>query len=643
MAFTSFRLRYNYADGGSYNRFNYEVVDDPSTIANPYDNQIVYKTDPGFAPSGIGFVQYDAATTSWSLVERSLDNALRADGLQLPPASAPTNTFSVVATGYTEVTLTYGLTDLPAFSSSPTGGSVPTLSPTPSPAAIVIVYSQDGEPQTINSGTQVVYTRFSGTSLHNTETTPDSPPQSGKWAYYSLFVEYAATGQEPYYERAASLRVLVPYNHRSTDMLWSRIPMYYRTQDFRNATPSVDNDTLVELLGGVSWPREEGGYRVGDLYKFLSIFGFDIDRLRTTIDYMMVSRDPSVADTEVLDAISRQLGVGLLSSDLGAHRLRSVLADIGYLRRSKGTQKQINHVLRSLSGCDVELDRGAGTSGSGIIKVYEQRVNYIPDPLWETVSRNSASWASMVNDRAAHEDEVSTPLDFTATTYSAYNTGGATPAYSVNGKLYSTTGDGDSAGVTHVMFRLACAIPVSLSDQISFSVHGQYSGDIKWVRVVDVDGVVLGTTSTAKKAIDKNVYQVSITTGGVTSTLQAGFIEFLVDLSTSDFSPYQMLAERNFIGNYFDGNESRSGWLIDTVGGATNSEIKDHRWLGGSAQANNAVSVYTEQYRKTKGVFLATCLGVLPIHERDIYSTAGVANISFQNVVGASLLSVLPN
>lgn len=642
MAFTSFRLRYNYANGGSYNRFNYEVVDGPSSVSSPYDNQIVYKTDPGLAPTGIGFIQYDAATMSWSLIERSLDNALRADGLQLPPASSPENVFSVVATGYSEVSLTYGLTDLPSFSSSPTGGSVPTLSPTPSPSAIVIVYSPDGEPQTVNSGTQIVYTRLSGTSLHNAETTPDSPPESGKWAYYSLFVEYSATAQSPYYEKAASLRVLVPYNYRSTDMLWNRIPMYYRMQDFKNATPLVANDTLVELLGGVPWPREAEGYRIGDLYKYLSIIGFDVDRIRTTIDYMMVSRDPSIADTEVLDAIAQQLGVGLRSSDLGAHRLRNVLSDIGYLRRSKGTAKQVLHTLRSVTGCDIELDRGAGTPGSGIIKVYEQRVNYIPDPLWETESRNGASWVDMVNDRPAHESEVSSPLSFTDTTYSAYGTSGATPAYSVTGKLYETTGAGDSAGVNHVMFRLACAIPVSLYDQISFSVHGSFSGDIKWVRIVDVDGVVLGISRSPKKAIDKDAYQVSIIDGGVTESLEAGFIEFLVDLSSSSFSPYKMIAERNFIGNYFDGNETRSGWLIDTVGGATNSEIKDHRWLGGSAQANNSVSVYTEQYRKTKGVFIATCLAVLPVHERDVYSTGGLLNASFQNVVGSSLLTTKP-
>jgi len=642
MAYTSFRLKYNFASGGSYARFNYVVIEVASDTVNPYDNQIVYQT--GASGQGTGFYQYDADTTTWYLIERDLDNALRADGLQLPPASAPENSFAAIATGYNEVTLKYGLTELPAVSSSASGG-VNISTGAPAPTAVIVVYSDRGEPQTVNSGFQVVNTRFSGSSTHNEETHPTYFPVSGKWAYYSLFVEYSAVGVGSYYEKVASLRVLLPYNYKSTDMLWNRLPMYYRLQDFRNATPSVANDSLVTLLGGVPWPREEGGYRVGDLYKFLSIFGFDIDRIRTTIDYMMVSRDPAIADTEVLDAMSIQLGVGLSSSDLGAERLRRVLHEIGYLRRSKGTETQIKYILRALSGSEVELDRGNGSAGAGSMAVYEQRVNYIPDPLWETEDRNLASWAAMVNDRPAHEDEVDTPLDFTDTTYNAYATGGATPAYSVTSKVYQSTGAGDTAGVTHVMFRLACAVPVRLYDQVTFSVHNAYSGDIKWVRVVDVDGNILGSTSTPKKAVDKDAYQVSITDPndtGVTSTLQASFIEFLVDLSSGPFSPYQMIAERNFIGNYFDGNENLSGWVIDTVGGATNESIKDHRWLG---TENDSVSVYTEQYRKTKGVFLSSCLNVLPVYEREVYTdqSTGLPLVTFQNVVGLSLLSTTPN
>jgi hypothetical protein len=52
----------------------------------------------------------------------------------------------------------------------------------------------------------------------------------GKWAYFSLFVQYSSSSYT-YYERVASVKILATEYLGSTYALWDRIPEYYREQD----------------------------------------------------------------------------------------------------------------------------------------------------------------------------------------------------------------------------------------------------------------------------------------------------------------------------------------------------------------------------------------------------------------------------
>lgn len=639
MARVSFRLRYDESAGGSYNRFNYETVSQRSAVTDPVDEQIVYDQDTSL------FYVYDLAKTAWVELGEDVDTALRADGYQPPPVAAPTSYFSAVASSYDEVTLEWGVSGLGTTSTNASTAQF-----------LVIVYSDRGEPQTINSGVSIYQASSSGDRLHNPTTHPNFYPKSGKWAYYSMFVNFGGiTGS--YYERVASVRVLVPYNHKSTQYLYSKIPLYYRTEDYRKA--EYASQEALDTLGGVSWPPEADGYKVGELYKFLSIFGFDMDRIRTILDYQMVSRDPAIADTQTLNALAYQLGVGIRSDDLGAARLRAIMDDIGYYRRSKGTLDQITGTLRALTGCRIELDQGNNTDGSGRFYVYDQRVNYITDPKCTSLNsgtRNGASWADMVNDRPAHEDEddLASALAFSANTYNAYKdtaTTTADRAYTVSGRdyTYANSATANGAGVKRIMFKLSCPIPVKLNESVVFSIHGQNNAGVKWVRLVAQDGTVLGSTNKVKTAEDVPAYQVPLTNSTVLNdtTYVRSYLEFLVDISDVEtFRLQYLLAERNHIGNYFDGSEERSGWYLASVGGNTSysSEVKDHRWRGGSGNADNAVSLYTEQFYKMTGLMKAACIGTLPITEEHIYRTSGTGApiISFEQVDGSSLLGTAP-
>lgn len=280
------------------------------------------------------------------------DSALRAGGLLTPPESLVVDPFfEAYSSCYGDVDLAWSV---------PLESEIPVSPAAPVPFSVLLVYSPNGEPQTIASGTILVESPTIRSYRH-------SGLREGEWAYYSLFVEYRNT-EEVYYERASSISILTPRNYGSNLMLWDRIPAYYRTQDQLLGSPVSAEE--AHCIGNVN----EGDI-VGPLFKYLSIIGFDIDYIRTLIDYVMVSRDPHVANSVGLDSIAHQMGVRLQSADLGAARLRNLLGDIGFFRRSKGTLEGTLFLAQSLLGSEAAID-----TENHEITVYAQRVNYVTSP-----------------------------------------------------------------------------------------------------------------------------------------------------------------------------------------------------------------------------------------------------------------------
>lgn len=205
------------------------------------------------------------------------------------------------------------------------------------PTEIVIRYSTIGEPMSPAEGS-LVATIQAGQEVYSME--QDDLPE-GSWVYYSLFAKFESTTLRPWYERLASLVVLMPQNYGSTDLLWSRIPEHYRIND------SVDEE-VNDLVPDDLWDK-------GPLYRVLSSFGWEMDQTRTLSHYLMLQKDPDLATPEVLDALAYDLGVDVRSNDLGSARLRGILSDIRYLREFKGTVQGVREWLTAISGCDVNI------------------------------------------------------------------------------------------------------------------------------------------------------------------------------------------------------------------------------------------------------------------------------------------------
>ena len=355
------------------------------------------------------YLRYDEGVSG---ARTDYDSALRADGLQIAAPTFTSSSFSASSDCYNEVSLSW---EIPIVDST-------ALTATPQVTGTVLVYSATGEPQTIGSGDILVEST-------NTFSFTHTGLPEGRWAYYTLFVHYQSTGGDDYYEQAASLPVLVPKDYGSTFALWERIPLFYRLQD----TALGDDTWDADCFGG----RIEAGTKVGPLLKFLSIFGFDMDRMRTMLDYQMVSNDPSLANTEHLDALSKQLGVGLLSSALGGQRLRALLHDIGVFRRSKGTSYGTEFFAQAAAGSDLDI-----TQSTGQVKMYAQRVNHITVPK---------TGVGITTDRTALPTEVSSPIVFNRDPASGYLKNLGTGGTALDARYGNSTGvdSFDPALLTH--------------------------------------------------------------------------------------------------------------------------------------------------------------------------------------------------
>lgn len=298
MAFTSFTLRNTLSNNGSSLRRT-NVNQDSSN------------------PNGSGTAVFDSA--------------LRADGFFLPfPSEYLESTFSVNVYRRDEVDLQWAIaTPLVDTPTSPTDFE---------PVELLIRASGTGEPVTANDGVLVrsyVYNNYEESLIDRDQ----YYIVDGGWVYYSLFLKYASSSGDAFYEKVADLSVQIPINFGSTENLWSRIPTYYRELDEDYAKNTTDYE-----------------YEKGPLYRFIDLFGWEMDKIRTTTYDTMRINDPDVVHSSAIDALANQAGIEFGKNSLGTSKLRTILNNIGFLRRSKGTQDSVEAYISALSGCGVTVE-----------------------------------------------------------------------------------------------------------------------------------------------------------------------------------------------------------------------------------------------------------------------------------------------
>lgn len=541
---------------------------------------------------GGSYLQYYPSGGSASVFGPASATYLRGDDVQIATRESILSDLTFLegyASDYREVTLDWSVTLDSDYSTSEY----------PVPYEVLIVYSEVGPPTTIPEGEILIRTRDVSSLVHKLHESAD-----GLWAYYTLFIHYlSSNANDDFYEPISYLSVLIPNDYNSTDAMYSRVPSWYQGLDERNGS---------------------------NLYTFLDIFGRDVDYMRTLLDYMMAMKDPQVADIYELNNTARDLGIDLSFEDLGAERLRKLLDNIGGIRRSKGTLSAIKKEISAITGSsvDVYLDE----NNKIVIDVYPQRCNLVRDPRIKNGVLTGLDGGSALN-LSIEKFDVGGPGDTPGGPGDIYD--GGTPGQSG----FVTVGGNNARWVSYpspddgryeVLETLDSDIPVRAGDTFYFSTQtdnvdqrgqesivsvalytegGRTEGTLikETVEFTDINGVkywridVPNNFNIVSGVAEYALASLAITYNPVLSPTQEFFGNFT-----------EILFERNFVGDYFDGDTRIGGWLVNGM-----NSISDYRWrdpLNDPLIENyEKFSVYNANYYKTKTILNELLPSILPV------------------------------
>jgi hypothetical protein len=163
---------------------------------------------------------------------------------------------------------------------------------------------------------------------------------------------------------------------------------------------------------------------------------------------------------------------------------------------------------------------------------------------------------------------------------------------------------------------------VHLNDTVFYSVQGAGAGAggteaIKWVRLVDGTGATMGIQYNPLRINGAKAFEITASAIATSTAWTNAYIEYFVDLtSTSVSAPFtnaSLLAERFALGEYFDGDFVRGGYLSGV------SSKADYHWYG---SANASPSLYTELSEPTHQMLAQFIPNSLPITESSKYTVS---------------------
>lgn len=504
------------------------------------------------------------------------DTALRSDGfVSTTNALVSTSSFSANIIDTNNVLLSWKL----SFALATTGAE-------PAPTELVIVASATGEPQTVKDGSFVFSTKSNSISSYS----DGIRVEQGRWVYYSLFAKYSdfdTPTPTEWYERLTSLYIQIPKNYNSVNNLWARIPEYYRNLD-----------------------AEQDGQ---PLYNFLELFGWELDRFRTLIDTVAISKDPELAVVPALSELAYEMGLETTVEAIGATKIRKLLGNIGKVRKNKGTIESIKYYINALTGCPVTYAFNPGNNNHEF-KVHSQRVNFVADPTFYQATNGGASASN-----ASHKVSYTKSSTWGVYSYGALSTTGASVTTDGTKLTVANVGTGTITALVYQRTTFPYYRPANLYTTFTPTLNAGASfvnfhiADTAEMNLFE-SGVIVPTTgpptityvdtwNTSKKELptdsrypSQRSYEITSNSASVNPVSVIPVLEFSLDAGESVVVK-DWLVEHFTPGEYFDGNTKEGGYIPTMAGNGVGTY--DYRWAGTSKQS---FSYYTLDYKRVSDV-----------------------------------------
>lgn len=232
-----------------------------------------------------------------------------------------------------------------------------------------IRYAWNGYPEFWGDGELLDYYTADKDMLSPVTHNVSNTESLSNWLYYSLFYQYVDASANVYTKRVSTASVLVPTYHNMSASMWKRIPRYYRALDTS-----------------------------GHLEKFISVFGWEADYMRSLCDELMYLRDPNRVHYDSLNQLANVSGLPFMAQDLRPHQMRELLSDAARYYSRRGRADALVDLFSVIT--DSEASSREFTTTGATASAYRRikfilsagRANLITNPRFVGTPSTSGTW-----------------------------------------------------------------------------------------------------------------------------------------------------------------------------------------------------------------------------------------------------------
>lgn len=227
---------------------------------------------------------------------------------------------------------------------------------------------------------------------------------TGRFYYYSLFVYDIS---QYVWVKAGNVSALAVKDFKTANLLYKYIPEPYKYTSLSSAKSNETNQSL---------------------YKFLSIFGFELDKYRTFIENSTKRYDLSVSNGAILPTLLEEFGLKF-EPEIGLQQSRVLVRDAVQLYKEKGSNQGIREFIKAFSGYAVpDPDTSLPNPGvNGIVVSHNLMLDYNSSSFEESIglweNKSNAVLKALTTCNVTHYQVASNVLIITLDTAHGYSVG----------------------------------------------------------------------------------------------------------------------------------------------------------------------------------------------------------------------------